>query len=459
MGIHVILDILLVVSCLFMLPYVLSMLLTSLAAIVFLKKTRKNDTSCGQVKPFERRFLIAIPAHDEETEIAETVRSCRVVHYPASLFDVLVIADNCTDDTALRAAEAGARVLEHVDASQKSKGCAIEYMIDALKKSGEFDSLDALVIVDADSTVESNLLEQFALGLDRGSDWMQCYDCVGNADCSWRTRIMAYGFSLLNGVTLAGWKALGLSTSFRGNGMCMSTNGLRRIPWNARSLVEDLEYSWIVRVAGERIDFIENTRVCATMLSSGGTPLADQRRRWEFGRLAVCRNMLGPLVRSRNLSWPQKVAAILELTSQPTSHIALLYLILSVAAAALTPDMILRKQYVVMAIVCSSLAVATVALLVHGLSPFIVSLIPWRFASSLLYVPYYIIWRLHVLAKGRPQSWIRTHRESNSATNKMSSGEFVKAPAVEGDGRETARTLGVVEPCPDSLSKRSHASL
>jgi cellulose synthase/poly-beta-1,6-N-acetylglucosamine synthase-like glycosyltransferase len=407
----------------------------------------------------ERRFLIAIPAHNEESDVAETVRSCRAVHYPAALFDVLVIADNCTDDTATRAREAGARVLEHVDTSQQSKGYAIEYLIDALQKSGEFEVLDALVIIDADTTVASDLLEQFALGLDGGSDWMQCYDCVGNADQSWRTRIMAYGFSLLNGVTLAGWKALGLSASFRGNGMCMSTKALRRIPWNARGLVEDLEYSWTVRLAGERIDFIETTKVCATMLSSSGTPLADQRRRWEFGRLGVCRKTLGPLLRSPHLSWTQKAAALVELTSQPTSHIALFYLILAVAASFAMPDMILRKQYLVMAIVWISLGIATLALAVHGLSPFIMSLIPWRFASSLLYFPYYILWRLHVLAKGRPQSWIPTQRESQSTAGKMSSGSLLETAPFERDVRELARTGGVLEPSPDNLSNRSHASL
>ena len=208
----------------YLLPYVISMLLTSVAAVVYLKTTRAGRTPPPlRRKPSERRFLVAIPAHNEEASVAETVRSCRAVDYPSSLFDVLVIADNCTDNTAALRARSGARVLERIDATRKSKGYAIEYLIDTLKKSGELDALDALVFVDADSTVDSNLLEQFALGLDRGSDWMQCYDCVGNADRSWRTRIMAYGFSLLNGITLAGRKALGSSASLRGNGMCIST--------------------------------------------------------------------------------------------------------------------------------------------------------------------------------------------------------------------------------------------
>ena len=86
------------------------------------------------------------------------------------------------------------------DFSRKSKGYAIEYLIDVLRESGEFDCLDALVIVDADSTVHPGLLRAFARRIDAGEDWVQCYDCVGNPDDSWRTRLMSYAFSLINGV-------------------------------------------------------------------------------------------------------------------------------------------------------------------------------------------------------------------------------------------------------------------
>ena len=76
--------------------------------------------------------------------MATTVASCRAVDYPESLFSVLVIADNCTDRTAMVAADAGARVVERSDPAKKSKGYAIEYLIGRLIESGEFDALDAM---------------------------------------------------------------------------------------------------------------------------------------------------------------------------------------------------------------------------------------------------------------------------------------------------------------------------
>jgi cellulose synthase/poly-beta-1,6-N-acetylglucosamine synthase-like glycosyltransferase len=296
------------------LPNVLSLLVTSVAAVFYLKFARRGNGKGSRGDGRAHRFLVVIPAHDEQMSIAKTVRSCLAVDYPRDCFEVLVIADNCDDCTAVRAEEAGARVVERSDASRRSKGHAIEYLIEKLDRSGELNALDALVVVDADSTVAPNLLEEFSLGLERGFEWMQCYDCVGNAEATWRTRLMAYGMALFNGISLAGRQALGLSGGLRGNGMCISVAGLKRVPWNARGLVEDQEYSWNVRIAGGRIDFIKDTAVFATMLRAGGAPLANQRRRWEFGRGDVRRKMLGPLLNSPHVSMREKVAAVVEIS-------------------------------------------------------------------------------------------------------------------------------------------------
>jgi hypothetical protein len=98
------------------------------------------------------------------------------------------------------------------------------------------------------------------------------------------------------------------------------------------------------------------------------------------------------------------------------------------------PEMVVQKHYLLMAFVCISHSFATLALAVHALSPFIVRLIPWRFASSFLYFPYYIIWRMGVLAKGSPRGWVPTQRESNdSATRGTTSGKLVAIPPFKRD--------------------------
>ena len=81
------------VANLAMLPFFVYLFVVSLAAGLAQKPRTGWQSS-------SRRFLVAIPAHDEEAGIASTVRSCLAVDYPSELFEVLVIADNCQDQTA-----------------------------------------------------------------------------------------------------------------------------------------------------------------------------------------------------------------------------------------------------------------------------------------------------------------------------------------------------------------------
>jgi cellulose synthase/poly-beta-1,6-N-acetylglucosamine synthase-like glycosyltransferase len=70
-------------------------------------------------------FDFVVPAHDEANGIAATVKSLQAVDYPKHLFRVVVVADNCTDDTAERARAAGAVVLERFNQELRGKGYAL----------------------------------------------------------------------------------------------------------------------------------------------------------------------------------------------------------------------------------------------------------------------------------------------------------------------------------------------
>jgi cellulose synthase/poly-beta-1,6-N-acetylglucosamine synthase-like glycosyltransferase len=408
---NVILYIVYLALCAAFLPYFFLLLATSLAAIFAARKNgapRPPGTSRARPRSC---FLVAIPAHDEEPDITLAVLSCRALNYPPELFQVVVIADNCTDRTADLARAAGARVVERTDRGRRGKGYAIEYLIEHLRSSGEFDTLDALVVVDADTTVDPELLRVFDRELAAGHDWVQSYDCVGNPHQSWRTRLITYAFSLINGVTLLGLNALGLSAGLRGNGMCLSTRGLRRIPWNSHGLTEDLEYSWLVRIAGGHIVLARDAVVYATMLGQAGSALTNQRRRWESGRRELRWKALVPLLRTPHLGWFAKAVSLIELTMPTAVGLISIYSLLSLLAIACLADILARDSYIWIGLVGLFHSVATLGLAVHLVSPFLSGLLPWRFSLSLVHFPRFALWKLMISLKGRPHDWVRTPRE------------------------------------------------
>ena len=127
-----------------------------------------------------------------------------------------------------------------------------------------------MVIVDADTTIDPDLLADVRPGAARGHDWIQAYYTVANPEQSWRTRLMTYAFSLYQRRDAAGPKRLGLVVrGSRAMGCAFRRRGLRRRPWRSYGLVEDMEYSWTLRVAGEKILFLPEASVCGAMLGAG----------------------------------------------------------------------------------------------------------------------------------------------------------------------------------------------
>ena len=103
------------------------------------------------------RFMAIVPAHNEENVIEELVESLKGQDYPKDLYDIFVIADNCTDNTAEVARRAGAIVYERFDKKNKTKGYALDWF---LKQKIEEDApYDAFCIFDADNIVDKNFIK------------------------------------------------------------------------------------------------------------------------------------------------------------------------------------------------------------------------------------------------------------------------------------------------------------
>jgi 1,2-diacylglycerol 3-beta-glucosyltransferase len=232
----------------------------------------------------QRRLIVFVPAHEEQSTIESAVESLLSCAYPRRSRRVIVIADNCADRTAQRAGAAGAEVWERVDHERRGKGFALAWAIERLKRDGVV--FDAIVIVDADCTVSPNLLSAIDSRLHDGADALQVNYLAGNPNASSASALRYAGFALMNTVRFLGKQRLGLSCGLVGTGMAFSRELLDRHQWREFGLVEDGEYHMRLVLAGERSEFVREASVSSPMPTTFG---GSGEERWEQGRLELVR--------------------------------------------------------------------------------------------------------------------------------------------------------------------------
>ncbi|MBX3237300.1 MAG: glycosyltransferase family 2 protein [Nitrospiraceae bacterium] len=229
------------------------------------------------------KFLILIPAHNEEDGLPATLRSLSQLRYPKALVRIVVIADRCADATAKVAREGGALCLERND-GPGGKGAAMSWAMQQLRAAGE--EFDALVIVDADCVADANLLIAFDDALAKGQQVQQGYNYLSNPWETPFTRVIAVTSVLRNFLFYGGKEALGWSAMLSGTGMCLSRQIVDQHGWSAFSVAEDWEFSVSLLLNNVRIHFNPWARVFATE-SKGLKQASRQRLRWATGRYAV----------------------------------------------------------------------------------------------------------------------------------------------------------------------------
>jgi hypothetical protein len=352
------------------------------------------------------KFDVVVPAHDEETEIAATVTSLLAIDYPRELFRVLVVADNCTDRTAERAAAAGAQVLRRNEPDHRGKGYALAHVFNwCLAQS----FADVVVVVDADTAVSSNLLTAFAARFEAGAVAVQADYGVRNPHSSWRTRVMTIALAAFHGVRSVARERLGLSCGLRGNGMGFSKAVLRAQPYNAFSIVEDLEYGLALGYAGIRVEYVHEARVLGQMVVAERAS-RSQRRRWEHGRKALVRQEVPRLLLQ---AWRRKDALLLDLALDllvpPLGQLAVLNVVGAAACmlAARLGGGVLLAPYV--------WGAASLGLFLYVTRAWVMSGLGAKGLLALLWAPVYVIWKLSLRFLGgghrSDQEWVRTTRE------------------------------------------------
>ena len=274
--------------------------------------------------PGEGRSLLVVlvPAHDEAELLPRCIASLRAQDYPADRRRLVVVADNCADDTAAVGAACGAEVMVRDEPGLRGKGRALRWAMDRLLAGPE--PPDAVVVVDADTVADPGLLRALEAAAG-GAEAVQAEYLVLDGGGP-GTALRQAAFLLFHRTRFSGRAALGLPCTLVGNGMLLRRSLLERLPWSAFTGAEDLEYSMDLRLSGVRPRFTSAAAV-AGPASGFGRAAATQRMRWEGGRLYVVRTRLPRLLAAvvRHRDWSLLDAA-LDLAAPPLGLLALLTL-------------------------------------------------------------------------------------------------------------------------------------
>lgn len=348
------------------------------------------------------RFDIIVPAHDEALVILRTIEGLKAIDWPADRFRIVVVADNCTDDTATIAAHAGAVVLERQNATLRGKGHALEF---AFRRSRDDGFADAVVVVDADAVVSPNLLEGIASRLDDGEQAVQVLYGILNPDASWRTRLLTIATAAFHIVRSRARERLGLSCGIRGNGWCVTHDLLATVPYGAYSLAEDIEYGITLGLAGVRVAYVDEAYSNAEMVT-GEKASRQQRQRWEHGRLQLVRSRTGTLLAAA-FTRPSALCLdlALDLIVLPLSYVIINILVLAglaAAAASLYPGM---AAWLWVPVACLA------GILSYVLRGWQLSGIGARGLLDLARAPFYLLWKVVLMLRPYGKEWIRTDRE------------------------------------------------
>lgn len=229
------------------------------------------------------RFAVVVSARNEGGVIGNLIKSIREQNYPAELIDIFVVADNCTDDTAIVAHNYGAFVYERFNTAKVGKGYALDWLFKKIDKDYGDRNYDAYIIFDADNIIAPDFIAEMNKTFSAGYRIITSYRNSKNYGENWITAGYSLWFlreaKFLNNARMN----LGTSCAISGTGFLVSTEVIRENGgWVHHLLTEDIEFTTDSIVKGEKIGYCEN----AVLYDEQPTTFYQsyiQRLRWSKG--------------------------------------------------------------------------------------------------------------------------------------------------------------------------------
>jgi cellulose synthase/poly-beta-1,6-N-acetylglucosamine synthase-like glycosyltransferase len=236
------------------------------------------------------RIAVLIPAHNENEGLLPTIRDVKAQLRPHDR--VLVVADNCTDETATVAAKAGAEVVEREDPHRVGKGYALDFGIRHLSVA----PADVVIIVDADCRLEEGAIERLATAAAKTGRPMQALYLMAAPDhAPINYQVAEFAWRVRNWSRPLGLKALGLPCQLMGSGMAFPWDVFRSVDLASGHLVEDRKLGLDLAWAGHAPLFCPSS-VVTSQFPTSVEGAKTQRERWERGHIGMLLTVIFPMI-------------------------------------------------------------------------------------------------------------------------------------------------------------------
>lgn len=347
-------------------------------------------------------FAVLIPAHNEQAVIQRTLQIL-LPTIPAGN-RVVVVADNCSDNTAAIARQCGTIAVERSDTSRRGKGFALDFGINHLAQ----DPPDVVVFLDADCRVDEHTAALLAAAAQRTGCPVQGLNlCDPDPRGGVLQAVSGLAFRFKNLVRPLGLTKLVGMTHLTGTGMALPWALVNRAQVASSNVVEDMQLGIDLAVSGFRTKFVPDAHVNSP-LPQQRAAATTQRTRWEHGHLRTLLTQVPRLV-TRALA---------------TRKLFLLILALDLAIPPLSLLVMGTTFFLLLAAVCWFFGASAVAAVIAGsgvLSIAACVLLGWVVycrkqipLRALLLAPLYAAWKIPLYAAflwRRQQQWVRTARE------------------------------------------------
>jgi len=400
-------ELLLALAMVFVALPALSLLVLTLAALAQSCQSSSNpNCSNSPINPQAGpvRVAVLVPAHNESVNVLPTL-ACLQAQL-GSTDRLVVVADNCSDDTAALARAAGAEVIERQHNTLRGKGYALAFGVDHLRA----DPPDVVLVVDADCTVSDGAVACIAQRCHATAKPVQMLNLMqAPPNAGLKIRVLEFAMLMKNLVRPLGSYWIGRACHLMGTGMALPWSLMSTAQLATGHITEDMKLGIDLAIAGQAPIFLPQVRVSSAFPTDSGVARV-QKSRWEHGHLATLAEELPPLLAATLRSFkPALLVLSLDLLIPP---VALYFLVLAVSLVLVVGAALIWPVWLVAAgVVCAAVLMFTLAI---GLG--------WWFfgrqllsARELFTTPLYALWKLPVYVAyflKKRSGWVRTKRDS-----------------------------------------------